>query len=1127
MANDNIYFPLLPKLKEASSVKPAKSNAWEGEPYDFLNQLVESLAVSGSIDEIESIDSIPDVWARPLLFQMALFDKQGKDKHGRENRQFVKGLHERVRGEWRCLLAMLALKNIKHLSLRATAVKLKEDKGTIGSILTTLAPAYSIDEKTDWLNIYVLYYQEIPIALLTPATLIVSAADYSRTLKGRLAEPWSKDGRILTDPIQMLTVDDLKILYQWLAALSKDLRERIPVEVQQRNSVCLDLLQALDDYKQDIQKVCGDVNINVSFEDAELDINVGVFRLLNFTATAQAATADDSAVKLVLSSARQKNKDVLLISPEMVRKFAEQQGVAASQLLVWPGLSANDINEAMLSQGNNVIGQVQLSGAEHRRPDSFFTDRIAVCTRGNAFPGTVSVAGMDVLAQKESITAILPFKQEILEYYTAEEIAAYTQLEYRNGNIRVSFTFPLSGVKGREAKYKVYREYNANDGEIIYIDSNPSDIAIWPNFSIPGWDKYYLFYCNDADTKQELAPDQVYITPWSYQKAYQKTIPNNGLINHYTAKLEQFPEALCVVYNSSLNNGTRTEQIDSGILLLKKPKVLEKIPGKTWKVGIDFGTSSTMIYYRDGNRAPQPLSLAPSLLRIEDSATSTKKYVYFIPDNNDTGRQNGSFLSIYHLINSNKINTEIEPLSDGNIFLLEANDDVLDVFGKHRQSIEADMKWKDDELGRRKINAYIKQLCLQVVAEASRQGAEKIEWNFSYPVAFSQQQQQSFKAACKRAVLEAIHNTGYAEDNMTIEPWAESKAAAYHFNKFGRSDTNFSEGAICLDIGAGSTDISIISGQPGRIVYHTSLHYAGRHLFWPIMYPSQENMDNFFGHTIDFPVGIDMNDKEAAIAVLDAYMRERSEEYLKRLNDLTGSDKVRSSLQKAQFALAGIFYYLGKLLGELKRKGVYAENNVPDIFVGGNGLRIFSWVTGGSFEPDSPFLNVLKKSITEAAGFGNTKFGIILSKTPKCEVANGMIETRPQNDKEFFNEERQLTSLFGDKLDEYMAGAMLAGNEYSFSGEEKSGNEFISAKDISQGITVESLDEVKQFIDCFNEDKNIWFDGLDISDDQLDTLRKKVNSFYVNEIGREPKQIVVEPVFIVAMKKLMEMLVSE
>ena len=59
-----------------------------------------------SLEDVGNIDSIPDVCAKPLLFKMALFDLES-------TKEFVAGLHDRVLGEWRAILAMLALKNVK------------------------------------------------------------------------------------------------------------------------------------------------------------------------------------------------------------------------------------------------------------------------------------------------------------------------------------------------------------------------------------------------------------------------------------------------------------------------------------------------------------------------------------------------------------------------------------------------------------------------------------------------------------------------------------------------------------------------------------------------------------------------------------------------------------------------------------------------------------------------------------------------------------------------------------------------------------------------------------------------------------------------------------------------------
>ena len=117
----NSYFPMLPKVNEdVSKILKDQAGIWKDADINFLQGLANSLDCGESIKDMGSVDSIPDMWARPLLFKMALFDLE-------PTKQFVTGLHEKVRGEWRALLAMLALKEIKRLDIKAEQVNLLDD----------------------------------------------------------------------------------------------------------------------------------------------------------------------------------------------------------------------------------------------------------------------------------------------------------------------------------------------------------------------------------------------------------------------------------------------------------------------------------------------------------------------------------------------------------------------------------------------------------------------------------------------------------------------------------------------------------------------------------------------------------------------------------------------------------------------------------------------------------------------------------------------------------------------------------------------------------------------------------------------------------------------------------------
>lgn len=1116
------FFPLLPKLKENSAVNPDKASVWEEEHIDFLNALVKSLAVSGTIKDIGHIDSIPDVWARPLLFQMALFDVQNS-----ASSEFVSGLHDRVVGEWRALLAMLALKEIRHLNLQAEAVDLAADgsRTGLGDVLRTLAPIETIDRGENgasWTFLYVLSFNNIPIAITSPTTLISAAADYMTAFAGKLPQPWSTDGVMLTDPVPYLTGEELNALNVWLTRLHDDI-QLLQQGGYDDNQARESLLRCIVEYQQAIrQRLNGAESAAKLRIPGDLDMaNKSIFRLLNRSVEARPATAESSAVRLIPSLERKPAHDVLIASPAMVREFASQVGVQAPQLVVWPGISANDITDNVLQGERNNIGAASLGHTEWIRPEEFFTERMTVMEPSKILLASLDIEGAEMLAN-EDLTMVPPIRPNMLEYLTPEDIAKRLSVEDKPDKIVVRFLFPLAGVDGMPCDYRFVKEYPKE--ELIYLDTNVPVMEIWPNFRCDGWNKYYLYYENsEAQNKNSdsLGKNFFYVDPWCYGKKIAEDIPAHGLANRYTTRLTAFPEAMIVTVLPS-QDGSYAQPVETGVLLLKEPPLINRQLDLSWQLGIDFGTSSTMIFCREGNHEPKPLSFEPHLFQVTDSgAVRTRTFINFIPSAFDVqGAQAGSFLSIFHILDASRLQNEIRPLQDGHVFWLNTKN--TDVFKEEQQRIDANLKWKNDAVGRRKVATYIKQICLQSLVEAAAHGVDSVKWNFSFPTSFTQEQQIAFRQTCKEAVAEAYEYSGFqsVEQEDILESWPESKASAYHFNKLGHSDTNFSEGAVCLDIGAGTTDISVISGQPGIIVYHTSIRFAGRYLFQPI-YTKYE----YFAS--DIPDLTDV-DYEKKCAIIDADMRENSEEYLRQLKNITGREDVRNVLQNVQFVTAGIFYYLGMILKELKVKGIYEENRVPDIFVGGNGSRIFSWITGGTFASDSPFLLVLKNMLVHTSGLAaDSQFDIKLSERPKVEVAAGMIERRPHNDEEFFDESAQIKKLFGDNVDDYIASAVLAGDAYVENGKKQADNEFISAYDISQGITVKSLDSLNDFIKQFNTDLNIWSDGVKISEADARDIQKRVNSYYVSEKDKDVKKIYVEPVFITGLRKTVEKLVNE
>ena len=160
-------YPLLPRLSANAAIAPVVAGQWEDAVGAhgigrFLKGLAEGLDVAQNDRAIDSIDSIPDIWARPMLFRMALFASRGFDV----------SLHKKVRGEWRAILAMLDLQDMRHLRLQVEAVHLADANlnGALGQTLLTLAPKDSADGNSSWNDIYVISYMGAPLAITTPTT---------------------------------------------------------------------------------------------------------------------------------------------------------------------------------------------------------------------------------------------------------------------------------------------------------------------------------------------------------------------------------------------------------------------------------------------------------------------------------------------------------------------------------------------------------------------------------------------------------------------------------------------------------------------------------------------------------------------------------------------------------------------------------------------------------------------------------------------------------------------------------------------------------------------------------------------------------------------------------------------
>ena len=262
---DNGYQPLLPQLIDNRSVSFTKVGTWETKGLTDLDELNVSLKVERS-GSVFNISAIPDMWARPLLFEMALFD----DKHL---------LHEPILGEWRGLLAILALSEIRSIAISSRPVEIpnqneiSKDLPRFAASLSRLLPSGMIAKDTSWNTVYIILCNENPVGMTSPTTIVCTAADYANRFQNI---KWF-DGKYLLDPITYLNHNEKNDLNTWLANLKKglvDYRDRID------NSSFNNIIKLLTEFIKDLGIIKSE-NINYGESMAVYGFNRGFFQLLN------------------------------------------------------------------------------------------------------------------------------------------------------------------------------------------------------------------------------------------------------------------------------------------------------------------------------------------------------------------------------------------------------------------------------------------------------------------------------------------------------------------------------------------------------------------------------------------------------------------------------------------------------------------------------------------------------------------------------------------------------------------------------------------------------------------------------------------------------------------------------
>lgn len=1083
----------LPPLHNKAKVTTGSAGDWNYQPTVAFDDVAESLKLDTVANNAQTVSSIPDMWARPLLVDNVLRDS-------------AHPLHEKIKAQWKGMLAAIALAEVNGFKLSASLVDLSQPKNDafISSLLKLIPDKqktlYQLDNgrQNPWEKIYVFIWEKkinhsflqtekIAVGIISPATIVCPAEDGDWT-----GLPWYNDNRLQSPihPADELTDDEKIQLRLWLDNLLNELSNDYATKIKELirefqweldNSLTINFTN---------QQSHQQLRPSTKQQYFKTRIALGNLQTLNNPIGRKIENVEESSVKLNTKNL-QSSAGVLFLAD--FKKLLEQ----------WEHKKPKDIQiyDTSLASFNIQEFRSKYKGEYLTEADLFLDDFFFLKGSNKLLPGALLPKGTEEIKYNHNnkeypLTPLLPIQSKLFDYFTPEELNKMITLRPINlevgSGVSVSMTLPLSGGDYTTSHEYLIREDNAIT-QIPFLE-------VFPNFRAEGWQEYYVFYFDDRTDKSQN------IFQIDFLNALEIHPPE--LENFQITRLNNFPSyIICRNHESPLEQGV--------ILLKTSEKVGNQDPNETWTVGVDFGTSFTNVYYQT-NRNPKPLTLSPLNLQVTATSPASRQrllYDYFM-----SAEEKGFPLSTVLTNKGNK--GQGRPVFDGRVYIPPEN---LETFNPDSTHIKTALKWSKENLPFNKL--FLKHLALQISAEAAKNHVRKIEWAVSYPSSFSLEDKSNYFTTWKNIIEELGQKTGMIHQWLPkakgsyfrTEALAMAQYLADHERK---EDLQYT---TCIDMGGGTSDISIWQGN--KLLHQCSIQLAGHTLFSQFL----KQKVNFINEQFKVDLSELANNliPEPFYAKLDALLMAKGGNWLKDERGEVNHPDLDYVIQLSALGISGLYYYIGKILEGLTQEGEYKENKNTPVYIGGNGSRILHWLSSsGEFNSFCEAHRLFSRMLSKGSGFVDTNEQTILSSFPKAEVACGLVLNQHE------------TRLKG--LDEDKDNEIFAGEECYVNGQSISETSRLHLEGTIEEFSVAELSNLKEFVEayhkalrelkiksikplsCYRDDKK---ENQQERERVWEKVKRKVKNYSDNNIkGKNADEIRPEPPFVIGLKALLQVL---
>jgi hypothetical protein len=813
-----------------------------------------------------------------------------------------------------------------------------------------------------------------------------------------------------------------------------------------------------------------------------LGVGLPAFALLD-KSIAKAGGGSESFIR-ILPERSDVQPDLLLVE-EIV---AQQMRLTPQNVRAWGNTALAVALRGLNPARRDMIGTTQLTNAVWCKSEDIFTSKALIFENAAALDKAITVDGSrSVQLAGRNACACAPIRAEILRYFSPAALAKRLSLAWEKDRLIARLSLDVSGPTGQPVTITLEKIYSKDQMETVLPAPHTQ---YWPYFRSSGWKQYYVF------SKPAKSRTGGWIRGVPFAVTSVTGLPLGDTSDALVYQLDQPPEAVLFQNNQGDELGAA--------LLDPPPKRTSR--ADHWRVGVDFGTSSTAVAIQvDMHSNPISADFEQSLVRVITDPGNERLLDLahnFVPEETLTA----PFFSIFRSRLS-RADKATGSLSKGNIQFICEQSAELKV---NDTTLKKNLKWGGSE-EREPARLFLEQLILQICARAVVHGAEEVTWFHSYPTAFSGIERETYEGIWRQLLEQTQKLTGIRAILGSRD--TESVCTAKYFRHFLNAAP--AAGMVSIDIGGGTSDIAIWQGSSDRMVLQTSLRLAGRDLFLePLRH--MPTVLNFLGASGSAPETSAHVSPVEFYTQADLILSMKSAELLSALQTKGSNPSVERLLSTTALGIAGIFFYSGLLVAYLCRHSRYDLTVVPDFYFGGNGSKLFHWVATGSWTNTKAVNEVFRKVFQEAVQFGlqdlkspDTQpiagsITIKLSKNAKLEVASGLLRVTE------------------GKEAEQVEAETIAGEEFTDNaGKPGHWHDLLNAESLSRGIKVVELPNLKRLIETFNAANKPSVTGLTpipLEPVLLDRTRNHIIQALDESRGRDAGEVHVEPMFVTGLK---------